>query len=121
MCVLVAYALYHFSDIIFNIKHFTTTDTLKFVSLIIILVKAYHLLYFYMISHHVSVRYIVEISIIAPAVELIFVPNGRSMEVNILYAIFGITNLIIYMIFYHKLHQIDNDWLKDDDELSDGL
>jgi len=81
---------------------------LQFVSVLVILVKAYRLLVFYMVTHHVSIRYIVEISIIAPAIELIFVPHERSLALNITYAVFSIAMLVIYVIFYKRITEIDD-------------
>lgn len=82
---------------------------LKSVALIVILVKAYRLLLYYMQSHHVSIRYIIEISIIAPSVELIFAPEGRSLELNILYAVFALVNLIVYLLYGKKIDAMDSD------------
>lgn len=78
------------------------------IAIVIVLVKAYRILFFYMESHHVSVKYIVEISIIAPAVELIFATENRSLELNILLGLYSIASSIIYLSYYRKLCDSDD-------------
>lgn len=97
---------------------FNAAGILHTVALTLVLVKAYRLLLFYMQSHHVSIRYIIEISIIAPAVELIFSPSGRDIWMNIVYAIFAIVNLLIYVFNYSRLTHIDDEELNNPDEIS---
>jgi len=89
-------------------------EILHTVALVVILVKAYRLLLYYMKSHHVAVRYVVEISIIAPAVELIFNAQGRDFAMNILFAVFGLANLLIYVFFCKKLTSFDNESVEDE-------
>lgn len=92
-----------------NIVDFNGKEVLRTVALIVILVKAYRLLVYYMQSHHVSIRYIVEIAIIAPTVELIFTPDDRSLAMNIIYAAFAVANLLVYILYCKKLDAIDKD------------
>jgi len=103
----VSFIGYEIYQLILQVIAFELKHVLEIVALIIILIKAYRLLLFYMKSHHVAVRYIVEISIIAPAVELIFNPHGRDMWLNVLYAVFAIANLIIYAFSCGKLSAYD--------------
>lgn len=98
-----------------NIFHFNAEEVLRTVALIVILVKAYRLLVYYMQSHHVSVRYIMEIAIIAPTVELIFTPENRSLEMNIIYGVFAIANLILYVMYCQRLDVIDKDLIEEED------
>jgi len=98
-----------------NILEFNSKEILRKVALIVILVKAYRLLIYYMQSHHVSIRYIVEISIIAPSVEIIFTPENRSLELNILYAVFAIANLLIYLKLCSSIDRIDIDIAEETD------
>jgi len=100
-----------------HLKNVSAPGILHTVALTLVLVKAYRLLLFYMQSHHVSIRYIIEISIIAPAVELIFSPNGRDIWMNIVYAVFAIINLLIYVFYYSKLSDIDDEELNNPDEI----
>lgn len=87
------------------------------VAIVIILVKAYRILLFYMNKHHVSIKYIVEIAIIAPAIELIFVPGGRSLELNIVYAVFSLGSLLIYVMYFRNLCEADDKDIKDEAQL----
>ncbi len=109
MIGVVAFAAIESFNLFQSIRGLDPKQVLRTVALIIVLVKAYRVLVFYMRSHHVSVRYIVAISIIAPSVELIFTPENRSIEMNILYAAFAIANLIVYLKFYKQLDRIDED------------
>lgn len=97
-----------------DIAHVTTVEVLHSVAVVVILVKAYRILLFYMESHHLSVKYLVEIAIIAPSVELIFTPHNRSMELNILFAVFALANLIVYAFFYSRLCTIDEESIEEE-------
>ena len=89
------------------------------IALVILLIKAYKLLFFYMESHHVSIRYVLEIAIIAPTIELVFAPGNASLELNILYAVFGIASAIVYLKFYQELHSADRESIHEDELLED--
>ena len=52
----------------------------------------------------------VEIAIIAPIIELIFAPENRSLEINVLFAIFSISMLVVYSFFYKTLSEADHEW-----------
>jgi uncharacterized membrane protein (DUF373 family) len=84
------------------------------VALIIVLVKAYRLLLFYLESHHVSIKFIIEIAIIAPAVEIIFAASSHDLATNILFGLFSLGNLIVYLIFYKTLSSMDDACLEDE-------
>lgn len=109
MIGVVTFAAYESVNLFQSIRGLDPKEVLRTVALIIILVKAYRVLVFYMRSHHVSVRYVVAISIIAPSVEIIFTPENRSIEMNVLYAAFAIANLIVYLKYYKQLDLIDED------------
>jgi uncharacterized membrane protein (DUF373 family) len=99
------YKLYvHFSDI-------QAEDVLHAIALTIVFVKAYRMLLYYLRCHHISVKYIVEISIIAPAVELIFAAENRALEINILFAFFSIAMLVVYLIFYKQIDSLNDECL----------
>lgn len=87
------------------------------VAIVIILVKAYRILLFYMNKHHVSIKYIVEIAIIAPAIELIFIPNGRDLGLNIVYAVFSLGSLLIYVLYFTKLCDADHKDMEEEEEI----
>ncbi len=73
----------------------------------IVLVKAYKILVSYLKTHHLSIKYLVEISIIAGAIEVIFNATSHDIMLNIIFGIFAILNLILYLIFYEKLAQME--------------
>lgn len=102
-------------DLFVSLSAFNASDVLHTVALVIILVKAYRVLLFYMESHHISVLYIVEISIIAAALEIIFLPDERNIWQTLLFAMFGLANLLIYVFFHEKLEQLDEKSVVADD------
>lgn len=71
---------------------------------ILILIKAYRILVSYLRTHHISVEYIVEISIIASAIELLFASEMHSVYTQIIFAGFGLSNLVIYLYFFGVEH-----------------
>ena len=71
---------------------------------VLILIKAYKILISYLRTHHISVEYIVEISIIASAIELLFAADTHSVYTQAIYAVFGLSNLIIYLYFFGPKH-----------------
>ncbi len=84
-----------FNNIIHNIAY------------IIVLLKAYKIMVFYFKYQNLSIKYLVQIAIIAPAIEVIFAINDQSLWVNILYACFSLANLLIYIIYYKELDKFD--------------
>ena len=90
------------------------------VAIVIILVKAYRILLYYMNTHHVSIKYIVEIAIIAPAIELIFVPDGRSDILNVIYAVFSLLSLFIYVQYFTKLCDADHTEILEEEKIEQG-
>ena len=73
----------------------------------IVLVKIYRLLVSFLKYHHISIKYMVEISIIAPAIEIVFAFDKHPFIVLIALGGFGIANLLIYILYYEKLLKID--------------
>ena len=71
---------------------------------VLILIKAYRILMSYLRTHHISVEYIVEISIIASAIELLFATDTHSVFTQAIFAVFGLSNLIIYLYFFGPKH-----------------
>lgn len=82
-------------------------DALRWIAEMIILIKAYRILVSYVKTHHVSVEYIVEISIIAPAIELLFASEFYDTPTKIILAIFGLANLVLYLHFFGPEHDED--------------
>jgi uncharacterized membrane protein (DUF373 family) len=87
--------------------NYASGNVLHDTALLIVIVKAYKVLLYYYKRHRVSIKYIVEISVIAPAIELIFAAGEQSLWISVLFGVFGIANLIIYILFYEKLSKID--------------
>lgn len=86
----------------------TTISIVHDVALVIVLVKAYRVLYEYFKDQHVSMKYILEISFIAPAIEIVFAHGNQALQVNILFALFSLASLVVYLIFYDKLVYIES-------------
>jgi uncharacterized membrane protein (DUF373 family) len=104
-------------DLFASLQFLDVNRVLYSVAIVIILVKVYRILLFYMNTHHVSIKYIVEIAIIAPAIELIFVPEGRSELLNIIYAVFSLCSLLIYVMYFRKLCDADETDIRDEEKL----
>ena len=66
----------------------------------IILVKAYRILVSYLRTHHISIRFITEIAIIASTIELVFAYDILSIETTIIFGVFAIANLLIYAVYF---------------------
>ncbi len=66
----------------------------------ILVLKAYRILVSYLRSHHVTVKYILEIAIIASVVELFFAYDLHDFEPKIIFAVFGLVGLALYLYFY---------------------
>lgn len=109
--VVLFFAVFEFWKLSMHFPDIRPENALHTVALSIVFVKAYRMLLYYLECHHISVKYIVEISIIAPAVELIFASSTRPIEINILFAFFSIAMLIIYLVFYKKLNSLENECL----------
>lgn len=71
---------------------------------VLILIKAYRILRSYLTTHHISVEYIVEISIIAAAIEFVFAFDAHNAVTNALLGAFGLANLIIYLHYFGIHH-----------------
>lgn len=81
------------------------------IAIIIVVLKAYRVLVFYLDTLHVSIKYIVEISIIAPAIELIFAPQGQNLWLTAILGAFALINLVIYLSYHEKLTESDREMM----------
>lgn len=88
-------------------KHNTPVNMIHNVVYIIVLLKAYKILTFYLESHNLSLQYLVQISIIAPAIEVIFASESQSIWTNILFAAYSLVNLYIYIHFRKELSEFN--------------
>lgn len=86
-------------------------DFLHSIAIIIVVLKAYRVLLFYLETLHVSIKYIVEISIIAPAIELIFAPQGQELWLTAILGLFALANLVIYLFYRDKLIESDREMM----------
>lgn len=94
-------------DLFFLVIRLQTYNIVHDIAFIIVLVKAFRVLLFYLQTQHISIKYVIEISIVAPAIELIFAAQNQDLWLNILFAIFSLANLMIYLAYYEKLANID--------------
>lgn len=76
-----------------------TEEILSVVTIILVLVKSFKILVEYSKHHHIQIRDLVEIAIIALLMEVVFNFTIHSMAINWLFAIFGTTLLIVYAMF----------------------
>ncbi len=68
----------------------------------IIVLKAYRILVSYLRSHHVPVKYMLEIAFIASVVELFFAYDLHDFQTKIIFAAFGLVGLALYLYFYER-------------------
>jgi len=71
-------------------------QVLNIVTFILVLVKSFKILVSYSKNHHIAVKDLVEISIIALLMEVVFNFWLHTMEVNILFAILWTALVIVY-------------------------
>jgi uncharacterized membrane protein (DUF373 family) len=109
MVLLLVYAAMDIYNIVNNLNEFGTRRILHDIAFFVVIVKAYMVLYSYFQSRRVSLRYIVEISIVAPFVEVIFAFDKHDLATNIFLGTFGIICLIVLCVFYEKLSGMGNE------------
>ena len=79
----------------------------------IVLVKAYKILICYAQTRHLNIKFLVEMAIVAPTIELVFNIGKYNLETNILFAVFSFANLVAYLFFYKTLKTISSDYDKE--------
>lgn len=112
MTVRIGAGAYHFFGNIFSGALFmdeqllneANRQALLSIAEVLILMKAYRILVSYLTSHHISVEYIVEISIIAPAIELLFAYDAYDVPTKIILGVFGLANLFFYLHYFGPEH-----------------
>lgn len=80
------------------------------VPITIILIKAYKVLIEYAKTQHVNVKYVLEIAITAPVVEIIFNFTGYDHVQLIFMGAFTVAMSLIYLIFYPTIKQVEQDY-----------
>jgi hypothetical protein len=88
-------------------------ELLHTIAFTIVLVKAYKILLAYAETRAINIKFLVEIAIIAPTIELIFNARSYSFEVNVLFASFAFANLVAYLFFYHTIKAVSSDYIHD--------
>ena len=79
------------------------------IAFIIVLIKAFKILMSYAQTHHLNIKYLVEIAIIAPAIEILFNSHSYSLEILALMGAFGVANLLVYVIWFSTFQSIAKD------------
>jgi len=85
-----------------------SVDFLHGIAIFIILIKAYKVLVSYAEHHHVSIRYIAEIAIIAGVLEILFNTGSYSWEVLAVMSFLSVSSLAIYVWKYPVFEEIDS-------------
>lgn len=88
-------------------------ELLHTIAFTIVLVKAYKILIAYAETRHINLKFLVEIAIIAPTIELIFNAKSYSFEANLLFAGFAFLNLVAYLFFYQTIKHVSLDYLRE--------
>ncbi len=87
--------------------HTQSTHWLQAVATIVILVKAYKILMSYVKTHHLSIKYLLEINFTATSLELLFNEASYSLEMKILFLILWLSSLLIYLIFSKQIKELE--------------
>lgn len=87
-------------------------DFLHTIAVLIILMKAYRILVEYMRNHHVDIKYVVEIAIIASVLELLFNYKDYTEDMRLVLLGLGVAFLGIYVFRYDTLNQALKDTAK---------
>lgn len=85
------------------------TEFLHTIAVLIILMKAYRILVEYMRYHHIDIKYIVEIGIIACVLELLFNYGDYSEDMRLIMLGLGIGFLSVYAFRYDTLKKAMKD------------
>lgn len=93
-----------------NALELTLLHTIAFT---IVLVKAYKILISYAQKRHINLKFLIEIAIIAPTIEIIFNSQKYSFEINALFATFAFLNLVAYLFFYSTIKHVSSDYEHD--------
>ena len=111
-CTIVALIIYSILTILNLFKDVIEGEVVNIVhniAFMIVLMKAYKILTFYLQSHNLSIKYLVQISIIAPAIEVIFAADAQPLSLTILFSVYSLASLLVYLIFYQRLQEIQSE------------
>lgn len=87
-------------------------EVLHTVPLTIILVKAYKVLLEYAKTQHINLKYVLEIAITAPVVEIIFNFTGYTNVQLIFMGAFCVIMTVLYLYFYKTIKEVEVDYSK---------
>lgn len=93
-------------DALFNLLN---AEFLHNVAVLLILMKAYRVLVEYMRYHHIDIKYMVEIAIIACVLELLFNYSAYSVEMRYIFLGLAVSFLGFYVFGYKHLRQASVD------------
>jgi uncharacterized membrane protein (DUF373 family) len=88
-------------------------DFLHNIAVLLILMKAYRILVEYMRYHHIDIKFMVEIGIIAVILELLFNSQQYSEDMRMVLAAMGVAFLTIYAFRYETLLKATKDSQKE--------
>ena len=88
-------------------------DFLHNIAVLLILMKAYRILVEYMRHHHIDIKYMVEIAIIACVLELLFNFNYYTEDMRVVLAATAISFLTVYAFKYETFVKAMKDSQKD--------
>jgi len=88
-------------------------DFLHNIAVLLILMKAYRILVEYMRYHHIDIKFMVEIGIIAVILELLFNSKQYTGDMQIVLAAMGVAFLAIYAFRYDTLTKATKDAQKE--------
>ncbi len=84
-------------------------DFLHNIAVLLILMKAYRILVEYMRFHHIDIKFMVEIAIIAGVLELLFNSKQYTDDMRMILAVMSILFLAIYAFRYDALSKASKD------------
>lgn len=91
---------------LFNVLN---AEFLHNIAVLLILMKAYKILVEYMRFHHIDIKFMVEIVIIASVLELLFNYNTYGDEMRYILSALAVTFLGLYVFGYKQLQQSSKD------------
>lgn len=97
------FSTYH--DIVLGDRRYILQDF----AVLLVMLKAVRVLVAYLATHHVRMYHIVEISVIASSVELVFAPERHTFSMDVLFAVFALANLLILVMFYDTMRRMNTD------------
>lgn len=92
-------------------------ELLHTIAFTIVLVKAYKILIAYAHTRHINLKFLIEIAIIAPTIEIIFNVRNYSIHTMGLFALFAFANLVAYLYFYKTIKHVSLDYEKESKRL----